>query len=208
MSHYLAYVLIPGDGDVDDLVAEAMAPYDENRKVELTSEDGEEYWHNPHGFWDWFQIGGRWTGKLSGYDPSDDPSLMKSCWLCNGTGFRNDELGRKWRESDPEYTCNGCQGKGEHQAWPTEWPRHKGDIQDALAVLPALTEDSTPYAFIVHGSESVAKRERYVPDATDGNYFVEDWPPSRMLPLIFKTVVARREAGFIGDRIVVVDYHS
>lgn len=208
MSHYLAYVLIPGVGDPDELVAEAMAPYDESREIEKRTEDGREYWFNPRGFWDWYQIGGRWTGRLSGYDPDTDPNTLAVCWLCQGSGFRTDALGLRFRELDPEYTCNGCSGEGEHPLWPTQRPRHSGDIQEVLAVLPTLTEEDAPYAFIVHGSESVAKRKRYVPDAPDGQHFVEEWPPGRMLPLIFRTVSARREAGLAGDRIVVVDYHN
>lgn len=206
--HYLALVLIPGGGDVDELVAEAMAPYDEALEIEPFIEDGETYQHNPVGFWDWFQIGGRWTGHLSGYDPAEDPRLMDVCDLCQGTGMRVDQLGRTLRAEDPDYTCNGCSGKGKRLLWPSEWPRHDGDVQDALAILPTLNEKLMPASFVVHGSESVAHRERYVPDATDGNYFVDDCPPSRMLPLIFRTVAARREAGHTGDRLVVVDYHS
>ena len=207
--HYSAYVLIPGEGDVDELVAEAMSPYDENRDVEQVTEDGETYWHNPVGFWDWYQIGGRWTGQLSGYDPDSDPSLLEVCNLCQGTGQRNDEAGRSSRAANPDYTCNGCDGKGKHPVWPTQRPRHDGDIQDALVVLPSLTEDKTPFSFIVHGSESVAHRERYVPGGSiGGGKFVEDFPPDRMLALIYRTIAARREAGHEGDRLVVVDYHS
>ena len=75
--HFYALAVVPGDGDVDRLVAETLAPYDYRREVEPhTAEDGTAHWYNPDGLWDWFQIGGRWTGVLSGYRPQEDPSLM------------------------------------------------------------------------------------------------------------------------------------
>jgi hypothetical protein len=52
--HYLAYVLIPADGDPATLVEEIMKPYSEH------DESNEEL------IWDWYKIGGRWTDKLHG----------------------------------------------------------------------------------------------------------------------------------------------
>ncbi len=139
--HFYALAVIPGDGDVDRLVAEALAPYDVRREVELLAgPDGEAHWHNPDGLWDWFQIGGRWTGVLSGYRPADDPELMRTCRWCAGTGRRDDEVGRERRAADPAFTCNGCDGRGEMPAWPTEWPRHHGDVLDALDVLVRIAD--------------------------------------------------------------------
>lgn len=58
--------------------------------------------------WDWFVIGGRWTGQLDGYEVENDERNYKSCWLCNGTGFRSDLLGQNIRLETPSYTCNSC----------------------------------------------------------------------------------------------------
>jgi len=66
--------------------------------------------YNPQSKWDWFQIGGRWTGHLSGYDPDTDPRNWEPCTMCGATGKRDDTLGRETREKDPTYTCNVCQG--------------------------------------------------------------------------------------------------
>ncbi|HEY2193635.1 MAG TPA: hypothetical protein VGH76_15260 [Actinomycetospora sp.] len=190
--HYVALVLIPADGDVDTRVAEAMHPYDENREIEkATDEDGEVYWTNPVSFWDWWQVGGRWTGLLSGYDPDADPALTERCWLCHGTGRRDDEVGRRARERNPAYGCNGCNGKGRSRMWPTEWPRRDDDVMPAAAALAALRDDpeKAPSTFVVHDSEHVA----------------ED--VGGMVALIERTIVARHAAGHDGDRIVVVDYH-
>jgi hypothetical protein len=46
---------------------------------------------NSHGKWDWWQIGGRWTGALTqDYDPTKDIENQEWCDLCGGTGNRPD----------------------------------------------------------------------------------------------------------------------
>lgn len=78
--HFFTLVVLPppngSEPDIDGAVAAAMAPYDESLEIEQVTEDGETYWTNPQSFWDWWQIGGRWTGHLDG------------CNGCNGTGER------------------------------------------------------------------------------------------------------------------------
>ena len=62
--HFHCEVHIPEsskDDPVNLTVEELMAPYCEH--------DG------PHGFWDWFQIGGRWKGQhMAFYNPDKDPA--------------------------------------------------------------------------------------------------------------------------------------
>lgn len=83
---------------------------------------------NPNARWDWWTVGGRWTGMLSPvYDPEEDPTNTEVCNLCGGTGLRNDTLGRKARAEDPAYTCNGCDGKKIRTKWPTQWKHFNGD---------------------------------------------------------------------------------
>lgn len=57
-------------------VADALAPFDENLEVEkVVEDDGYEYWYNPNGKWDWYQVGGRWTGSIKlkdGVEPTSD----------------------------------------------------------------------------------------------------------------------------------------
>ncbi len=56
---------------------------------------------NPEGYWDWYQIGGRWTGALNPeYKPEKDPA--------------NKELG-----PDGKLTTK----------WPTSWAKYDGDVQ-------------------------------------------------------------------------------
>lgn len=40
--------------------------------------------YNPKSKWDWYQVGGRWTGFLSDYNPLDDPNNVKECFHCQG----------------------------------------------------------------------------------------------------------------------------
>jgi hypothetical protein len=42
--------------------------------------------YNPKSKWDWYQIGGRWTGFIdpTGYDPMDDPRNVHQCGHCQG----------------------------------------------------------------------------------------------------------------------------
>ncbi len=90
--------------------------------------DGRFYDHtNVNKRWDWWQVGGRYTGKLSGYDPDKDPANRETCFMCGGTGKRNDALGQEARAKNPAYTCNGCEGKGWSVKWPTSWKNHPGD---------------------------------------------------------------------------------
>lgn len=69
---------------------------------------------NPSKKWDWWQIGGRWTGMLAiSYDPSEDPENKERCFLCGGTGKRED--------MECVSGCNGCKGTGISIKWPTQW---------------------------------------------------------------------------------------
>lgn len=111
MSH--ACVLVAVDVDPSDRVAveEAvqlqMAPYDEN-----------DHWFRDGSRWDWYVIGGRFTGQLSDYDPSEDPRNMETCSTCGGTGIRPGglaEFGQAW--FDGCKGCNGCHGEGRRLAW-------------------------------------------------------------------------------------------
>lgn len=86
--------------------------------------------------WDFWQVGGRWTGMLMPtYEPEQDPRNKETCSICNGTGQRNDQLGKEQRLADPTYTCNGCKGTGIEVKWPTEWAKISGD-QTMLKDVP------------------------------------------------------------------------
>ncbi len=126
-----------------------------------------EAWHGSEGFidegglhyistynqeskWDWWQIGGRWSGALDGYNPNKDPDNLEVCHTCGGTGKRDDKLGRKQREKHVDYTCNRCDGTGKRVKWPTEWAHHDGDIALSSAVVGAIRAGKVdfPYAMV------------------------------------------------------------
>lgn len=69
-------------------------------------QDGRFYRRQPaNPKWDWWGIGGRWTGFLDPtYDPTKDPRNIETCWLCKGTGTRTDMTVANG--------CNGCDGTG------------------------------------------------------------------------------------------------
>lgn len=96
-----------------------------------------------HSLWDWYVIGGRWTGVLDNYDPRKDPKNIEECYLCEGTGKRNDEIGKQARKENPEYTCNGCDGEGKRSKFTYE--EHENNImplKDCLDVVKEWQQDS------------------------------------------------------------------
>src|SRR5258706_1000221 len=99
---------------------------------EIVERDGKFYdLTNPRAKWDWWQVGGRWTGSLiPQYDPSEDERNKETCTLCSGTGKRAD--------MPDQEKCNGCDGTGVSKKWPTSWARIEGD-QMRLGDIPLIT---------------------------------------------------------------------
>ena len=86
MSHYMLMVVVPPGVDRDAHIERVLAPYDEGRAVEPydaecscrgREADCEECHgsgtyistYNPESKWDWYVVGGRWTGVLGDIDP-------------------------------------------------------------------------------------------------------------------------------------------
>ena len=62
--HFSNLLIIKIDRDEpDDAIKRTV-----DRALEGSSEEN-------GGWWDWFQIGGRWTGFFDGYDPKKDPKM-------------------------------------------------------------------------------------------------------------------------------------
>lgn len=120
--HYHCEVWIPNNQNVEEEVRDAMDPY-------YVGNEG-------RGFWDWYQIGGRWKGThIPGYNPEEDPEHMLTCRYCEGTGLRDDMghwEGRKKifndKRAEEMNGCNVCHGNGVEITWPTEWGPHPQDI--------------------------------------------------------------------------------
>ncbi len=103
MSHYLTVAIMP-DGvtsyaEARGVVQQILEPHCEM--------DGD----NEDGVWDWYQVGGRWTGFYSEYDPEDDPRNVD-----NATGYNAERTGRKIK-------------------WPTQWKEFEGDLIPVSYIL-------------------------------------------------------------------------
>lgn len=86
---------------------------------------------NPNKKWDWWQIGGRYSGLFApNYDPDKDPDNIEYCQLCLGTGKREDMACVNG--------CNGCQGTGRSVKWPTQWKAVGSQVRRADLPLEAL----------------------------------------------------------------------
>lgn len=72
MTHALAIVILPPGNNDWDVIGEdlerILLPWREEYMDELG-----KWQYRKEGWWDWWQIGGRWTGVISGYDPDKDP---------------------------------------------------------------------------------------------------------------------------------------
>ena len=138
-------------------------------------------WRNPRGRWDFYQIGGRWTGALDGYNPDDDPANQEQCRACNGSGYRDEE------------PCSACEGAGRSVVWPTRWKPHSGDVQNASV---ALHKGFIPYSLVSNDaqwfcSEVWSNRDRrFLPTIDDWEGFVRECLATHK------------------GRVAVVDYHS
>ena len=215
--HFYTMVLVTPDaeGNEENEVDRLMAPFDENshgapQRVHLdesqleyygadeikTDTDGDKYivesW-NENGKWDWYQIGGRWTGLFEkSYDPTTDPRNIEVCNTCEGTGTRKD-----WPDNcTPEWIaeckgCNGCQGKGTRSMWPTQWSNDTGCIAKVSEL--DLTDDAViPCSLVTPDGEWIE---------TDSGIFEEvsdDWKNQ------VKSVIERHPEAIA----VVVDCHS
>lgn len=111
--HKYGYVLVDGDGNLVKVIDRT----------------------NPNKKWDWWQVGGRYSGRFAvNYDPSEDPANKESCWLCHGTGKRED--------MEVIAGCNGCGGTGVAIKWPTRW-RTIGNIAQLKDIpLHALRDEA------------------------------------------------------------------
>lgn len=107
MSHACVLVAVdvvdPTDREeIEAAIAFQMGPYDEN-----------DEWFRDGSRWDWYKIGGGYTGLLTDYDPRTDPRNIGTCEQCGGCGVRPgglEQFGQGW--FDACHGCNGCDGKG------------------------------------------------------------------------------------------------
>ncbi len=94
--------------------------------------------YNPDSKWDWWQIGGRWTGVLTDYDPEADPRNVETCSSCGGKGYRVNS------KDGSVGACHMCDGIGKSCKWPTEWADYDGDIMP----VPDIHLKGYPHALV------------------------------------------------------------
>jgi len=176
--HAFAAVVVPAGvtrADAEPYVEKAMAPF---------------YEENPEGgWWDWYQIGGRFTGVWSEYDPAQDPANVEMCSQCAGTGTRPgglEQFGQEW--FDACHGCNGCHGTGKAVRWPTQWGPHDGDVIDVKALL--------------HNPLKVPSTVVTPTDVLDGGWQNLDGDAE------WRERVVEALTAYADQRLVVVDYHS
>jgi hypothetical protein len=87
--HKYGYVLLDADGNVKKIIKRT----------------------NPNGKWDYWTLGGRFSGRLvPGYDARKDPENKEKCRSCDGRGKEN-----------AKKTCKRCDGTGLELKWPSDW---------------------------------------------------------------------------------------
>lgn len=146
--HFYAWVAIPPGSEIDDAVAAAMEPYRVNEdQQESDAEDDADVW-------DFWTIGGRYTGALDGFDPLQDPENQETCPRCSGSGIG----------AAPGEECPRCRASGRVATSPQRWRRHPGDVQSLHRVvhldLPAtlVTPAGIHQAFTVDGASWTDER--------------------------------------------------
>lgn len=189
--HYHAEIHVPDADNVQEQVEKIMAPFRERR-------------NNRSGFWDFWGVGGRWTGAHDGYDPRQDPENYETCDLCDGTGLRNDAIGQKARLEDSSYTCNGCTywndkketwgygpfGPGKSLKLAFDFKPHAGDV----VAVQDIPDDLSCYTLIAGGKVFFSK------DLAGGKLIIT--------PFGKTTVKAKlQELGITTGFLVTVDYH-
>jgi hypothetical protein len=123
-----------------------------NKRCEVCGGKGEvPTTYNPLSRWDWWSIGGRWTGTFTDYKPEKDPDNIERCQICGGSGKRTDGV----MELNGMTGCNGCQGTGKTVKWPTQWKQFEGDIRPVSAL-----DKKDPSCAVVTPSGRWHERER------------------------------------------------
>lgn len=117
--HFYGWV-IGDDIDTQQLVEESMAPWEEG-----VYQGDVDLWFQ----WDWYQIGGRFTGRLiPEYDPTKDPRNL----------------------TDDPFSTDGVK-------FPSRWAPYDGDVQIICDFhtqwMRSLADDAVPYCAFIHKAE-------------------------------------------------------
>lgn len=154
---------------------------------------------NPNSKWDWWMVGGRYSGKFAPeYDPETDPNHKETCWLCRGTGKRADV--------ECENGCNGCKGTGIATTWPTQWTDTPGN-QIRVGDIPwnALRQARVKDQLDTYNKAVAATQGMDMPPKWDDLRDSVGIEAAREIYNTHPTVVALRAAGIFDVDEVVED---
>ena len=187
--HYCALVLIPALGDVKDCVTGAMAPH-----REVYGPEDAEGERSKVGFWDFWQVGGRYCGFFDGHDPATDIRNHERCMHCP------EKPGQRFWDGKGWMPCNGCAMSEEDKklplgicvSWPTQWVLHEGDCQPC----PYDIGEHGCYTLIL-ANGTAHHRKVYNPEGPD------HFPKTPGFDELVKASLLAHTG-----RVVVVDYHS
>ena len=125
--------------------------------------------YNKDSKWDWYQIGGRWSGYWADYDPSGDPKNSIPCYRCKGTA----------KESNGTDKCRMCQGTGKTVSWPTSWSPIEEDMLEVPELIKRIKENeniTSSYCIITPQGEWLEREEREGPPFYEVNQkSTEEW---------------------------------
>jgi len=146
------------------------------------------------GFWDWYQVGGRWMGDHDNYRPELDPRNQEVCSICNGTGER------EWEKNDVESGwkakcrgCNACHGTGVSTKWPTNYAPYTGDVMEFTKVK----DDLTAATLIIHKGRG---KETSHSEEWTGKAFVKGALGGTVKEFL-------KSKGITDGYLITVDYH-
>ena len=114
--------------------------------------------NNPESKWDFWLIGGRWTGLLDpDYDPQKDIRNLETCTVCGGTGDQeglvayDDDGNRVFADENAEACngCNGCNGTGKSLKW--KLAPYEKDIR--LLSEVEITDEILPFSVVTPDGE-------------------------------------------------------
>jgi len=103
---------------------------DATYKVERMLQNYHE--ESKRGFYDWYVIGGRYTGSHDNYNPQDDIKNITLCSICNGKGIRDNPP-----PSPALRGCNGCSGTGTSTKY--SYVPHSEDVMEQDKVVDDLS---------------------------------------------------------------------
>jgi len=199
--HFHAEIWIPnklkiGSSKLEKTIEDIMLPYYDGFNESEYDEDSVP----PITFFDWYSIGGRWTGAHDKYDPYKDTANEQLCFICKGTGDRPEWVtyninNERIFTDDWAKKCNGCNachGTGVDFVHPSRFKPYKGDII-AVSDIP---DDFDCYTLIV-GSEVFMCEDIFAPVAEqeDGGFNG-------------KVKEKLADLGVKSGYLVTVDYHN